>query len=151
MRVRIAKVVLPALLALFIPAPASAQIRVELGHLSIRVAPQAPPRPRIEVRPARPGRAHVWIGGYWDRQNDQWAWAPGRWDQPQRRGSSWVRPRYRREGSAWRYDPGHWSHERLVEGDDYRGWREERNRGRGHDRGRGRGRGDDDDRGRRGH
>ncbi|HEX7552079.1 MAG TPA: hypothetical protein VF378_00875, partial [Geothrix sp.] len=70
--------VLPAALAAFTFVPASAQVRagVNLPGLHIRVSPDAPPRPRVEVRPARPGRNHVWIGGYWDRQDDRWAWAP---------------------------------------------------------------------------
>ncbi len=45
------------------------------------------------------------------------------------------RPCAGREGEAWRYEPGHWNRQKLVEGDDYRQWREEHARARhDHDR-----------------
>jgi len=125
---------IPTLLTWFGAVPASAQIRLglELPHLRIHISPEAPPPPRVEVRMARPSRYHVWVGGYWDRQDDRWAWAPGHWEEPPQRGSQWVHPRYQREGGAYRYEPGHWSHQRLEEGEDYSRWRQEH--GRGHDR-----------------
>lgn len=137
MQKRLATLALPAILAVFSSVPASAQIRVgvDLGAVRIRIAPEAPPPPRVEVRMARPSRAHVWIGGYWDRQDDRWAWAPGRWEEPSQRGSRWIRPQYRREGEAYRYEPGRWSHQRMEEGEDYSRWRREHDRGRGNGRG----------------
>lgn len=131
-----AKALLPVMMAMLIAIPAVAQVRLglDIGPLSVRIAPDRPPPIRVEVRPERPDRSHVWIGGYWDRRGDQWDWAPGRWERPSQRGSSWIKPRYRRERDAWRYDPGHWSHQRVVEGEEYRKW----NQGRGHGRGRGR-------------
>ena len=129
---RLARLALPALLLALVGAPAFAQIRlgVDLGAVHIRVAPDAPPPMRHEVRMERPSRNHVWIAGYWDRQDDRWAWAPGRWEDPGRRGSRWIKPQYRREGGAYRYDPGHWSHQKVVEGDDYNRWRKEHGRDR---------------------
>jgi hypothetical protein len=116
------------------PFPAAAQPDIVLPHLEIRVGHRAPPPLRREHRIARPGRDFVWVDGQWDWQGDNWAWVPGRWDHPTARGSRWVKARYRRENSAWRYEPGHWSDQRLVEGDDYRRWRDEhRGRHRGHD------------------
>lgn len=140
MQTRFVRLALPTLLALFASAPAVAQIRigVDLGAVRIRISPEAPPPPRVEVRMSRPSRDYVWIGGYWDRQDDRWAWAPGRWEQPAQRGSQWIRPEYRREDGAYRYQPGHWSHQRVEEGEDYSRWRKEHGRGngkhRGHDR-----------------
>jgi len=129
---------LPALIAAFSYSPATAQIRigVDLPSVHIRIAPEAPPPPRVEMRMVRPSHRHVWIGGYWDRQDDRWAWAPGRWEEPSRRGSRWVRPQYRREGGAYRYEPGRWSYQRMEEGEDYRRWRKEHGRGhkKGHDK-----------------
>jgi hypothetical protein len=141
---RLARLALPAVLAAFSCMPASAQIRigVDLGAIRIRVAPDAPPPPQREIRMERPSRNHIWIAGYWDRQDDRWAWAPGRWEQPGQRGSRWVKPRYQPESGAYRYEPGHWSHQRMEEGEDYSRWRNERGRGHGkhgdHDRDRGR-------------
>lgn len=137
MQNRLATLVLPAVLVAFSYAPAFAQIRVgaDLGVVHIRIAPEAPPPPRMEHRMARPSMNHVWIKGYWDRQDDRWAWAPGRWEEPSQQGSHWIKPRYRRESGAYRYEPGRWSHQQLVEGDDYSRWRDEHGRKhRGHDR-----------------
>src|SRR5512141_483287 len=126
----------PALLAAFVtiaPAPAMAQVRVNLPGLEIHMGHRAPPAPRYERRTRRPGRDYVWLGGAWDWQGNDWAWAPGRWDRASQPGSRWIRPQYRREGDAWRVEPGHWSHQQLVEGDDYRSWRADRDRNRGRD------------------
>jgi len=134
---------LPAALVALCWSPAPAQIRlgVDLGAVHIRIAPDAPPPMRVETRPRRPGRNVVWIGGAWDRHEDRWAWTPGRWEVPARRGSIWVRSQYRREGRAYRYEPGHWSHQRLEPGEDYTRWQKEHGRRRGNpdrnERGRG--------------
>jgi hypothetical protein len=132
------RLIIPAVLAVFAAAPAIAQVRlgVDLGNVRIRIAPDAPPRPRFERRMPRPGPNHLWIAGYWDRQGDQWAWSNGRWEEPNRRGARWVRPVYRREYGAYRYVPGRWSHQQVEEGDDYRNWRRDRDKSRGHGRGR---------------
>lgn len=154
MQKRLALFVIPAALVLFSCAPAFAQVRigVDLGAVRIRIAPEAPPRPRWERRMARPGPNHIWIQGYWDRQGDRWAWAPGRWEEPPQRGSYWVKPVYRGEGGAYRYEPGRWSHQRMEEGEDYSRWREERGRGRDQRKGRNSGHDNGHDRGHdRGH
>jgi hypothetical protein len=138
MQNRLARMVLPAVFVVLSGAPAFAQIRigVDLGAVQIRIAPNAPPPLRREYRSARPSGNHVWIAGYWDREGDQWAWAPGRWEEPSQEGSSWVRPQYRQESGAYRYEPGHWSHQRMEEGEDYHRWRNEHGRGHayGHDK-----------------
>jgi WXXGXW repeat (2 copies) len=124
------KLMLPAALMVLSCASATAQVRlgVNAGPLRIRIAPEAPPPPRVERRPSRPSRNHVWIGGYWDRQGERWDWAPGRWERPEQRGSQWIKPRYQQEGGAYRYDPGHWSHQKVEEGEDYSRWHKEHGR-----------------------
>jgi hypothetical protein len=122
-------------LAVLVASPALAQVRADLGPLHIRIATDAPPRVRIERRIPRPHRESVWIKGYWDRQDDQWAWSSGRWEQPTAPRARWISARYSREGCswynrkgcAWRFEPGHWSNQQIVEGEDYRRWRSERN------------------------
>ena len=152
MKTRLVTIAIPTLLAVFSPAPAFAQVQLglHLGPVHIRISPEAPPPPRVEIRAYRPSRNYVWIAGYWDRQDDRWAWAPGRWEEPGQPGSQWVRPRYQREDGAYRYEPGHWSYQRMEEGADYSRWRNERGRGhnrRGNDeRGDGRGHGRDNGR-----
>ncbi len=131
-----------------LPAPAQVQVRVgvQLPGLEIRVGHRAPPRLLREHRPMSPGRGYMWIPGAWDWQNDDWAWIAGRWDRPNARRARWIRPRYMREGAAWRYEPGHWSNQRVVEGEDYRRWRDESRRNRDQGRHRGRDRRDRGDR-----
>jgi hypothetical protein len=122
---RVLKSMLLTALGVLTVSPAFAQVHADVGPLHIRIATEAPPRARYERRLARPDRDSVWIKGYWDRQDSRWEWVGGRWERPSDRRARWVNPRYRREGRAWRYEPAHWSHQQLVEGDDYRRWRDE--------------------------
>lgn len=131
---RILQSVVPVALAVLAAAPLTAQIPLPpLPGLEIRIGHSAPPAFRQEVRTVRPSRDHVWARGSWDWQGNDWAWTPGRWDRPERRGSRWIQARYAREGSGWRYEPAHWSYQRVVEGEDYRRWRSEYRGRRGHD------------------
>lgn len=122
---RVLKSMVLASLGVLLAIPVCAQVRADLGPLHIRIATDAPPRARSERTMARPSRDAVWIRGYWDRQGDRWAWVPGRWERQSDRRARWINARYTREGRAWRYEPAHWSNQHLVEGDDYRQWRNE--------------------------
>src|ERR1041384_6147753 len=102
---RIFKSLALAAFGLLLAVPASADIRATLGELRIRIANDAPPRPRWERRSERPDRDSVWINGYWDRQDDRWEWIGGRWEQPRDRHTRWVKARYQHEHNAWRYEP----------------------------------------------
>ncbi len=121
-----------AALAMVATAPLFAQLPPPppLPGLEIRIGRQAPPRVRYERRMARPSRDAVWIRGFWDWQGDNWVWIPGRWTVPEERHARWIGPRYRREYGGYRYEPGHWSNQRVIEGEDYRRWREEHRRER---------------------
>jgi hypothetical protein len=132
---RILKSIALSSFAVLVAIPASAQVRAEFGPVHIRIATEAPPRARYERRTARPHHDAVWIRGYWDRQDDRWAWVSGRWEQRSEPRARWINARYRREGPAWRYEPAHWSHQQVVEGEDYQRWREEHrsDRDRRHD------------------
>jgi len=44
-----------------------------------RVAVRERPAPRVEVIPARPSPAHVWVAGRWERDGDGWVWINGVW------------------------------------------------------------------------
>jgi hypothetical protein len=130
MRKILTKLALPTALLLFCGTPGFAQVRLgmDIGSVSIRMAPDGPPPNRAEHRLPRPEGNHVWIDGYWDRQEDRWAWAPGRWEAPGQPGSSWVKPQYRKDRAGTRYEPGHWSHQKMVEGDDYNRWHQDHKR-----------------------
>jgi hypothetical protein len=106
-------------------APALAQ---PSPNLEVRIATSAPPHLRHERIPPRPDHDSVWIKGYWHWEGSRWNWVDGRWERPAERTHRWIAPRYRHEGSAWRYEPPHWSHQTVVEGDEYRHWKEEHRR-----------------------
>ncbi|HEY3173286.1 MAG TPA: YXWGXW repeat-containing protein [Thermoanaerobaculia bacterium] len=133
---RIVRSISIAALAAVVSAPLFAQLPPPppvppLPGLEIRIGRQAPPRIRRERRTARPGRDYIWVEGFWDWQGDNWVWIPGRWVVPEGgRRVHWVRARYVREYGGWRYVPGHWSNQRVIEGEDYRRWREEHRRER---------------------
>ena len=123
---RILQSLAPVALLALISSPALAQpapLRLE-----IRIAQSAPPRARHERKPPRPNRDSIWIKGYWHWEGVRWDWIIGRWERPEQRSHRWVAPRYVHEGAIWRYEPPHWSHQQLVEGDDYRHWKEEHHR-----------------------
>jgi hypothetical protein len=111
-------------MAMAIPIAFAAPSRAQLPRLEVHVAQEAPPRPKHERRTARPDRDSVWVPGAWDWQGSQWTWVAGRWDRPEERNARWVKPRYQHEGDAYRYEPGHWSNQQVVEGDEYRHWKE---------------------------
>lgn len=106
-----ATLALPLLVAVFACAPAFAQTRtdVKIDPVGIHVAHDAPPRVRVEVRGERPSRDHQWVNGYWERQNDQWAWSAGRWEQPSERGARWIKPKYHKDHEGYHYEAGRWS------------------------------------------
>jgi len=133
------KRLLPIVLVAFAAVPVSAQVRLHLGigPVEVHVAPDDPPPVIYEERYAQPSYEHVWIGGYWDREGDRWAWRQGRWERPSRRGSRWIEPVYRHDRGFTRYEGGHWSHQRVREGNEYHRWNQEHGgpgNGRGHGR-----------------
>jgi hypothetical protein len=124
---RILKTISMTALAAVVSAPLFAQLPPPppLPGLEIRIGRTAPPRVRYERRTRRTARNAVWVAGAWDWQGDQWVWIPGRWVVPESRRAHWVRSRYVREYGGWRYVPGHWSNQTVIEGDEYRRWRDE--------------------------
>lgn len=43
---------------------------------------EAPPPPRVEVKPPQPSTHAEWIAGYWQRDRE-WIWSPGFWRVPE--------------------------------------------------------------------
>jgi hypothetical protein len=56
----------------YTPQPTEALVEVALS----------PPPGRVEVVPARPAAAALWIDGEWAWRRQRWAWMPGRWVEP---------------------------------------------------------------------
>jgi WXXGXW repeat (2 copies) len=67
----------------------------------------APPAPRVEVIPARPGPRYFWINGHWRWDGRAHVWVPGHWE-PNRDGLVWVPAHWARRGGFWHFLPGHW-------------------------------------------
>jgi hypothetical protein len=67
----------------------------------------APPAPRTEVRPAKPGPGYVWIPGHWKWAGGRYLWLKGHWEKT-RPGQAWVPGHWERKGRSWVYIPGHW-------------------------------------------
>ena len=68
---------------------------------------EAPPAPRVVVRPAEPYAGAIWVAGHWQWTGAQWAWVEGYWEQP-RVGYVYVQPRWARQGRGWVYVGGGW-------------------------------------------
>jgi hypothetical protein len=66
-----------------------------------------PPPHRVEVIPARPGHAYVWVGGYWRWSGHNYVWVGGRWVRP-RHGREWVPGHWEQRGRRWYWREGHW-------------------------------------------
>ena len=75
------------------------------GEVMIRVGP---PHSQYENRGGRPSRDHVWISGYHRYDGHGYAWTPGRWEQPPRRGSHWVAHRWTHNRNGYVLVEGHW-------------------------------------------
>ncbi len=69
--------------------------------------PGPPPAPLVEVRGAIPGRAFVWVGGYWAWRS-RWVWVPGSWMVPPRAHAVWVPGRWHHHRGGWAWAPGRW-------------------------------------------
>ena len=85
-----------------------------LPDLHVRVFDNPPPPFRPEVRIERPSPQHVWLRGHYDRDDRDWAWHEGRWEQPPARHVRWVAPRYRRVHGKVHYYPEHWSNQHVI-------------------------------------
>src|SRR5688500_4102678 len=68
---------------------------------------EAPPAPRVSVRPAAPYSGAIWVAGNWQWNGGQWVWTEGYWEQP-RVGYVYVQPRWARQGRGWVYVGGGW-------------------------------------------
>ena len=65
-----------------------------------------PPPLRYEHHGHRPGRNHVWIGGYWGWQGGRYVWVTGHWAVPPHRRAVWGQPRWERRGDTWVFVEG---------------------------------------------
>jgi hypothetical protein len=92
---------------LLLPRSAFAQVSVQLSVPAIRVT-AAPPPLRVEVRPAQPSPAHIWIAGNWAWRMNAHAWMPGHWALPPQPGYVWEPARWVNQNGSWMFYEGHW-------------------------------------------
>ncbi len=119
-----------------------------LPGLTVRVNRPDPPRLRWESKPRCPGQGYVWVGGFWDWQDERWGWIDGRWEAP---GYSGDRDHWRdgrshrsRRSHQMGFDDDeseHSSRDRCRDhgrhNDRSHGWNDGRDRGWRHHEGRG--------------
>jgi WXXGXW repeat (2 copies) len=84
--------------ALFIGAANAADVVVHVR----------PPAVRVEHRPARPSRTHVWVGGYHRWDGNAYVWESGRWEAPPRERAVWVAPRWEHRNGGYVFVEGRW-------------------------------------------
>ena len=87
-------------------APALARAQIVVPGVSVSIAP---PAPRVEVRPAAPSPAHLWIPGHWAWRGGAHVWMAGHYTQPPAPGYHWVAARWVNEGGRWVFFEGHWA------------------------------------------
>ncbi len=68
----------------------------------------APPPIIVERRPSRPSQGHIWIGGYWDWNDNRYNWHRGHWAVPPHAQTVWIAPRYEKHKQGYRYVRGGW-------------------------------------------
>ena len=78
---------------------------------TVIVAPEAPPPPRIEVRPAPPRPDMVWMEGHWEwnPQTHTYGWTQGTFAEPPRPRAVWTPGHWQQRPDGWVFTPGHWS------------------------------------------
>lgn len=72
------------------------------------IVEQAPPPPRLELRPDSPGKGHVWVNGYWQWREGGWMWTSGQWLRKPLPSASWMDGFWQRHARGWIWVPGRW-------------------------------------------
>ena len=71
------------------------------------VVSQPPPPVQVEVMPASPGVAFMWVPGAWV-WHGRWVWEAGRWSRPPHPGAHWVPHHYEQRGGRHVWISGGW-------------------------------------------
>ncbi len=71
---------------------------------------QEPPPLQMEIIPAAPSPAHVWVAGTWRWGGAAWAWVPGAWVCRPHPAAVWVSGGWNCRGRRWVWAPGYWRH-----------------------------------------
>jgi hypothetical protein len=91
-----------------LPSAASTPNCPSTSRIAVGVAP--PPRLRIERQPPIPAYGDVWAPGYWawNRDINNYDWAPGLWVRPPRIGVLWTPPYWSLNQGVYLFTQGYW-------------------------------------------
>ena len=78
------------------------------GPDKVVIVTRRPPSPRREVQPRRPSSRHVWVGGHWTWQREEYVWASGQWVVAPRHGARWIAGHWKKQRGGWVWAAGHW-------------------------------------------
>ena len=78
---------------------------------TIIVAPEAPPPPRVEVRPEPPRPGMAWMEGHWEwnPQTRTYSWVAGEFAEPPRPRALWSPGHWQKRPDGWVWTAGRWS------------------------------------------
>jgi len=93
--------------ALVVAVSGGAPIDPTTASADVVIVSSAPPVPRHESVPKRPGPGYVWIGGHWTYEG-LWVWRHGYWARPPRGKSAWVPGRWEPRSKGWVWIEGYW-------------------------------------------
>ena len=77
------------------------------GCTTVAYVPKAPPAPKTEVRPAKPGPSHTWVNGHWKWNGHRYVWVSGHWSKS-RGGKQWVSGHWTKTPRGHVWVAGHW-------------------------------------------
>ena len=77
-------------------------------RVGVEYVMRGPPRERVEVIPASPGREYVWVTGHWGWRRNDYEWIAGHWVVPERGFREWVPGRWEHDRAGWFYIEGRW-------------------------------------------
>jgi hypothetical protein len=78
---------------------------------TVIIAPEAPPPPRVEVRPEPPRPGMIWMEGHWEWTPEKrtFGWIPGEFAAPPQPRATWSPGHWQKRPDGWVWAPGHWS------------------------------------------
>ena len=109
-RTRMVRLSIPVAALLTLASGCYAHAYADPGYATVGsdvVVYQAPPAPRVVVRPPAPYVGAVWTDGYWNWSGGQYVWINGGWIAP-RAGYVYAQPRWVRRGNGWVQHRGAW-------------------------------------------
>lgn len=80
---------------------------MEESASSFGIPTQAPPAELVEVAPASPGAAYVWVPGHWSWKG-AWIWEKGHWTIRPHPDAEWVAGHWSTRHHGWVWVAGRW-------------------------------------------